>query len=378
MSHVPELRALKRLRVAELRALLESRDVDSSGTKDALVNRLDACRAPVAPEDEDAPAPKKTKPAAPDAPSLASPSPPAPDARADPPASKSHHAARLYVGFLGDNCDGDFVARLFAPHFTPASIHVPTSRRGDANVPRGFAFVDPPPDASPDAVASAVAALRESIRCPGAPRALVVAPARAPPSDGSHPTTVHLHPSTARSSPSVRVDSNLGRRLIVDGLPPDVTEETATRVFRAHGSVRSVRIFDLREGENDVPRRATVEFETRDAAEAAARALEGATPFFGGGPLRVSRNGESGAGDRNRNRIKSRGRGDEDGRSSRGRRRGSGRDKGRERGRRRGEGNARGGGGEGGGGEGGYVGVHLAGLPPSASVSIAHAHLYRR
>ena len=133
MSDVPELRALKRLRVAELRALLESRDVDSSGTKDALVNRLDACRAPVAPEDEDAPAAKKTKPAAPDAPSLASPSPPAPDARADPPASKSHHAARLYVGFLGDNCDGDFVARLFAPHFTPASIHVPTSRRGDAS-----------------------------------------------------------------------------------------------------------------------------------------------------------------------------------------------------------------------------------------------------
>ena len=276
MSDVPELRALKRLRVAELRALLESRDVDSSGTKDALVNRLDACRAPVAPEDEDAPAPKKTKPAAPDAPSLASPSPPAPDARADPPTSKSPHAARLYVGFLGDNCDGDFVARLFAPHFTPASIHVPTSRRGDANVPRGFAFVDPPPDASPDAVASAVAALANPSVAPARPARSSSLP-REPPSDGSHPTTVHLHPSTARSSPSVRVDSNLGRRLIVDGLPPDVTEETATRVFRAHGSVRSGANLRPERGENDVPRRATVEFETRDAAEAA-RARSRAPP----------------------------------------------------------------------------------------------------
>ena len=377
MSDVPELRELKRLRVAELRALLESRNLDSSGTKDALVSRLDGCRGSgeVAPEDEDAPPPKKTKPAAPDAPSPASPSPPPPDARADPPPASSP-AARLYVGFLGDTCDRDFVARLFAPHFTPARIHVPTSRRGDAIVPRGFAFVDAPADAPPDAVASAVAALRDSVICPGAPRALVVAPARAPLFDGSHPATVHLHTSTAKSSSSARVDSNPGRRLVVDGLPPDVTEETATRAFRAHGSVRSVRIFDPREGEENEPRRAAVEFETEDAAEAAARALADATPFFGGGPLRVSRNGESGARDRDRNRNRDRNRG-----RGRGGGRGSGRDdKGRERGRGRGDGNARGGGGGVGGGGigGGYVGVHLAGLPPSASVSSEYAHLYRR
>ena len=338
---------------------------------------LDACRAPVAPEGG-RPRPEEDQARRPRRAVAGESLPSAPDARADPPSFEVAARRPALRGLPRDNCDGDFVARLFAPHFTPASIHVPTSRRGDANVPRGFAFVDPPPDASPDAVASAVAALRGHPLPRRAPRGSSSLPRGAPrPPTVPTPRRVHLHPSTARSSPSVRVDSNLGRRLIVDGLPPDVTEETATRVFRAHGSVRSVRIFDPREGENDVPRRATVEFETRDAAEAAARAREGATPFFGGGPLRVSRNGESGAGDRNRNRIKSRGRGDEDGRSSRGRGRGSGRDKGRERGRGRGEGNARGGGG--GGGEGGYVGVHLAGLPPSASVSIApSAHLYRR
>ena len=377
MSDVPELRALKRLRVAELRALLESRDVDSSGTKDALVNRLDACRAPVAPEDEDAPAPKKTKPAAPDAPSLASPSPPAPDARADPPTSKSPHAARLYVGFLGDNCDGDFVARLFAPHFTPASIHVPTSRRGDANVPRGFAFVDPPPDASPDAVASAVAALRESIRCPGAPRALVVAPARAPPPTVPTPrrfiftrrprdlllpcASIRISVGASSSTDLPRTSRRRRRRACFERTGRFEASESSTR---ARGKTT------YRDAPRWSSRRETRQRRRRARSRAPPRSSE-VDPFASRGTASRAR------GIGNRNRIKSRGRGDEDGRSSRGRGRGSGRDKGRERGRGRGEGNARGGGG-GGGGEGGYVGVHLAGLPPSASVSIAHAHLYRR
>ena len=360
--------------MAELRALLESRDVDSSGTKDALVSRLDACRAPVAPEDEDAPAPKKTKPAAPDAPSLASPPPPAPDARADPPAA-SHHAARLYVGFLGDNCDGDFVARLFAPHFTPASIHVPTSRRGDANVPRGFAFVDPPPDASPDAVASAVAALRESIRCPGAPRALVVAPRepplrRFPSHDGSSSPVdreiflFRARRFESRSAPHRRRTSP-GRH----GGDGDARVSSA-RVGSKHPNLRPAR-----GGRRRTETRHGGIRDERRGRGGGARARGRHPVLRRWTPSRLAER-RVGRGDRNRNRIKNRGRGDEDGRSSRGRGRGSGRDKGRER-RGRGDGNARGGGG-GGGGEGGYVGVHLAGLPPSASVSIAHAHLYRR
>ena len=379
MSDVPELRALKRLRVASCVRSSSPGDVDSERNQGRA--RQQTRRVPGAGRagGRGRPAPpKKTKPAAPDAPSLASPSPPAPDARTGPAHFEVAARRPALRGLPRDNCDGDFVARLFAPHFTPASIHVPTSRRGDANVPRGFArswTAPPPPDASP--VPSRPPSPRfATIRVPRrAPRASSL-PASPPPTVPTPRRFIFTRRPRDLLLPCASIRISVGASSSTD-LPRTSRRRRRRACFERTGRFEASD-FDPREGENDVPRRATVEFETRDAAEAAARALEGATPVLRRWtPSRLAER-RVGRGDRDRDRNKSRGPRRRDGRSSRGRGRGSGRDKGRERGRGRGEG-TRAAAAAKAAAEGGYVGVHPRGSAAvGAGCSIAHAHLYRR
>ena len=293
MSDVPELRALKRLRVAELRALLESRDVDSSGTKDELVNRLDACRAPVAPEDEDAPAPKKTKPAAPDAPSLASPSPP-PRTRAQtrPLRSRITPPGSTWAssGTTATATSSPDSSRRTSPPRASTSRLAPRRRQR----PPRFCVRGPAPGRVPGRRRVRPRfALGDPSIAPGAPARCRLP--REPPPTVPIPRRFIFTRRPRDLLSSVRVDSNLGRRLIVDGLPPDVTEETATRVFRAHGSVRSVRPSTRARGKTtyrDAPRWNS----RRETRQRRRRARSRTPPRSSDRSLRVSRNGESGAG----------------------------------------------------------------------------------
>jgi len=51
---------------------------------------------------------------------------------------------KMYVGFLGDNCNRKFIQDLFKDFFQPTHIFIATQQRGPIKTPKGYAFVDGP------------------------------------------------------------------------------------------------------------------------------------------------------------------------------------------------------------------------------------------
>jgi hypothetical protein len=168
-SPVPDTASLKKMRVADLKELLEARSLDSTGKKDDLVARLDAlpreeggdtaaADAPAA--DDDAPAAaaadddadaKMTDDAAAAAPKPLAQHVSEATGQGDATATAAATAtpagpsgSKIYVGFLGENCNRQFIVDLFADYFLPDKIFIATQQRGHLKVPKGYAFVDGP------------------------------------------------------------------------------------------------------------------------------------------------------------------------------------------------------------------------------------------
>lgn len=181
---LPDSASLKKLRVADLKELLEARGLDSTGKKDDLVARLDATRVASMEGDDDAAAAAAIVSGV-DDPETAADDAEAADAEEQPdetdaaaaaaapkplalhvseatgqqgggaaaagdgnpagaPAGAGPAGPKVYVGFLGENCNRQFIIDMFREYFTPEKIFIATQQRGHLKVPKGYAFVDGP------------------------------------------------------------------------------------------------------------------------------------------------------------------------------------------------------------------------------------------
>ena len=181
---LPDHAGLKKLRVADLKELLEARGLEATGRKDDLIARLEAARGDETNTSDGAPPPSDADPAArAEAASEPEPGPEGAEGaegaeaerdrkeeadvkplalhvseaaeakdRQTAASSDPHHPAagggaagpKVYVGFLGENCNRQFIIDLFKDYFTPERIYIAQQTRGNFKEPKGYAFVDGP------------------------------------------------------------------------------------------------------------------------------------------------------------------------------------------------------------------------------------------
>ena len=338
-----ETKDLKKLKVADLRAILESKGLDATGKKDELIEKVQASNDAPEPVPEPAPEPEKSPPAM-------KPAAMEPAQKETPPAAEEEH-------------DDDERRRAINYFFSTADAFADDDDHDDDDDVEMY-DVEPAPE--PEAPIDRDDDGRREAAGDG-------------PGGGGVPRG---------KSPN---------RLYVLGLPRHVTEVLLKEFFGRFGAVTDARVLASRDGEDDGgPRRGTVTFASAADAARARAETDNTRAFHGGGELKVIhsnlREGEGG-------------------------RRGGG-----------------GGGGRGGGAsaqpwsvypmqpgmpmytpmaavaldpatgqpiaptggaagagpaghpatvpptglsEAGYTGVHLAGLPPSATVDAKYAHLYQ-
>ena len=348
-----ETKDLKKLKVADLRAILEAKGADSTGKKDELIAKIQASEGPSdepapEPSPEPAPEPKKSPPAkkakaakSPPAkkPKKATPTEdpkdddeprpvnnfffnkevaahdsssddeddddderpepepepeePAVEEEPEPPADAAD--TEIYVGFLGDNCDRKFIAELFSPYFEVTRVHMPMQSEpgGGAKRPKGYAFVTVPRHADP---AVAIEALDQSETFPGAKHPLKVSLAK------KNDVWANRDRDDDRSGTKRRRDDrgdtrggNKGgvppgkspERLYILGLPTRITEVLLKEVYSQFGSVVDARVLRSRDGEEGGPKRGQVTFAAASDAAKAKAATDNTRAFHGGGELRV-------------------------------------------------------------------------------------------
>ena len=350
-----ETKDLKKLKVADLRAILEANGADSTGKKDELIAKIQASQGPSdepapEPSPEPSPEPKKSPPTKN---AKAAKSPPAKkpkkatpteetqdddeprpvnnfffnkevaahgssssssddddddddDERPEPepepeepvveeePEPPAHDENReIYVGFLGDNCDRKFIAELFRPYFEVTRVHMPMQSEpgGGPKRPKGYAFVTVPRHADPSV---AIDALDQSETFPGAKHPLKVSLAKK--------NDVWANRDDDRSGTKRRRDDrgdtrggNKGgvppgkspERLYILGLPTRITEVLLKEVYSQYGSVVDARVLRSRDGEEGGPKRGQVTFAAASDAAKAKAATDNTRAFHGSGELRV-------------------------------------------------------------------------------------------
>ena len=364
-----ETKDLKRLKVADLRAILESKGLDATGKKDELIEKVQASAndapepAPApAPAPEPEPEPEKSppakkpaakKPAAKETPAAEeedddddeprrannfffstadaddddddddekdeepAPEPEAPvDEDDDRPATDTRAAdaaaddddddGEIYVGFLGENCNREFVAHLLRPFFECESVRLPmqSAPGGGPKRPKGYAFARAPRGTPDSVVAAAVEKLNGSASYPGAKHPLKVARAtRKTFNDDTAGADDDARGTKRRRDDGRREGGGDGsgggggggvprgkspNRLYVLGLPRHVTEVLLKEFFGKFGAVTDARVLASRDGEDDGgPRRGTVTFASAADAARARAETDDTRAFHGGGELKV-------------------------------------------------------------------------------------------